>query len=164
MVGLPIPEWGLVTLNDIEMDAPGRIGLNSYVLTDGAPRRRKNKVRPGVDSELGSKARKTPRSVQFEVFLDGRWDADGDPTDTSDALAVIAAVQSHILYLRTAILDDDGDAEGCVDCVVTSAIPGTTHEGPVQVDDLVADPGIGAQVVTFDLTIIRGDLAIVAGS
>jgi len=31
MVGLPIPEWGLVTLNDIEMDAPaqdhGRGGL-----------------------------------------------------------------------------------------------------------------------------------------
>lgn len=164
MVGLPIPEWGLVTLNDIEMDAPGRVGLNSYVLTDGAPRRRKNKVRPGVDGELGSKARKTPRSVQFEVFLDGRWDADGDPTDTSDSLAVIAAVQSHILYLRTAILDDDGDAEGCVPCEVTSAIPGTTHEGPVQVDDLVADPGIGAQVVTFDLVIIRGDLDIVTGS
>lgn len=164
MVGLPIPEWGLVTLNDVEMDAPGRIGLNSYVLTDGAPRRRKNKVRPGVDGELGSKARKTPRSVQYEVFLDGRWDADGEPTDTSDPLAVIAAVQSHILYLRSAILDDDGDDEGCVDCVVTSAIPGTTHQGPVQVDDLVADPGLGAQVVTFDLVIIRGDLAIVAGS
>jgi hypothetical protein len=163
MVGLPIPEWGLVTLNDIEMDAPGRIGLNSYVLTDGHPppeeqgaarRRRRARIEGPQDA----------RSVQFEVFLDGRWDADGDPTDTSDALAVIAAVQSHILYLRTAILDDDGDAEGCVDCVVTSAIPGTTHEGPVQVDDLVADPGIGAQVVTFDLTIIRGDLAIVAGS
>lgn len=111
------------------MDGPGRIGLNSYVLTDGAPRRRKNKVRPGVDGELGSKARKTPRDVQFEVFLDGRWDIDGDPTDMSDPLAVIAAVQSHILYLRTAILDDDGDAEGCVPCEVTSAIPGTTHEG-----------------------------------
>jgi hypothetical protein len=35
---------------------------------------------------------------------------------------------------------------------------------PVQVDDLRADPGIGAQVVTFSLCILRGELAITAGS
>ena len=41
MSGLPQPEWGLVTLNGVELDAPGRLTLNSRVLTDGAKRRRK---------------------------------------------------------------------------------------------------------------------------
>ena len=102
--------------------------------------------------------------MTLEVFLDGRWDADGDPVNTAVHLATVAAVQSHILFLRTAILDDPGDAEGCVTCSVTTAVAGTTHDGPVQVDDLRADPGIGAQVVTFSLCILRGELAITAGS
>lgn len=154
-MSLPIPTWGLVTLNDIELDAPGRLTQNSYVLTYGAAKRRKNRVRPGVDGERGSKGFKTPRSVQLHVFLDGRWDANGDPSADP-----IEAVASHILWLRSEILDDPGDAEGAVECVVTSAVPGTTHEGPVQVDDLVHEPGIGAQVVTFDLVILRGELAV----
>jgi hypothetical protein len=158
-MSLPTASWGLVDLNDIELDAPGRQVLDSWVLTDGAPRRRKNKVRPGVDGVKGAKGFKDPRQVELSVFLDGRWNADGSPA--SDP---IAAVASHVLYLRTSILDDPGDDEGAVDCVVTSAVPGTTHEGPVQVDDLRSEPGIGAQVVTFELVIIRGDLAIVAGS
>lgn len=164
MSGLPQPEWGLVTLNGVELDAPGRLTLNSWVLTDGARRRRKNRTRPGVDGQKGSRGFKDPRDVTLEVFLDGRWDADGDPVNTAVHLATVAAVQSHILFLRTAILDDPGDAEGCVTCSVTTAVAGTTHDGPVQVDDLRADPGIGAQVVTFSLCILRGELAITAGS
>ena len=152
MSGLPQPEWGLVTLNGVELDAPGRLTLNSWVLTDGAKRRRKNRTRPGVDGQKGSRGFKDPRDVTLEVFLDGRWDADGDPVNTAVHLATAA------------ILDDPGDAEGCVTCSVTTAVAGTTHDGPVQVDDLRADPGIGAQVVTFSLCILRGELAITAGS
>ena len=131
MSGLPQPEWGLVTLNGVELDAPGRLTLNSWVLTDGAKRRRKNRTRPGVDGQKGSRGFKDPRDVTLEVFLDGRWDADGDPVNTAVHLATVAAVQSHILFLRTAILDDPGDAEGCVTCSVTTAVAGTTHDGPV---------------------------------
>lgn len=163
MSGLPTPGFGAVTLNGVAIDAAGRVGLNSHVLMDAAQRRRKNRVRPGVDGEKGSKARKRPRTVRLEVFLDGRWSFAGAPTDMSAPFGAVAAVQSHLLALRSAIVDADGDAEGCVPCVVTTAIPGVTHEGPVQVDDFVADPGIGAQVVTFELVIIRGDLEIVGG-
>lgn len=158
-MSLPIPEWGLVDLNSIELDAPGRLTLNSYVLTDGAPRRRKNRVRPGVDGELGAKGFKTPRTVQLEVFLDGRWDYLGAP-----ATDPVAAVESHYLYLRQQILDDDGDDEGAVTCTVSSAIAGVSYQGLVQVDDLVHQPGIGAQVITFDLVLLRGELASVLGS
>jgi len=93
------------------------------------------------------------------VYLDGQWDAAGSP-----AADQAAAVAEHIIYLRQEILDDEGDDEGAVPAIVTSAAPGITHEGPVQANDLVSEPGIGAQVVTFDLTLIRGELAIIGGS
>lgn len=159
MTGLPTPDYAAVTLNGIALDAPGRRVLNSHVLTDGARRRRKNEVRPNVDGVLGSKGYKDPRDVSLEVYLDGQWDAAGAP-----AVDQAAAVAEHIIYLRQEILDDEGDDEGAVPAIVTSAAPGITHEGPVQANDLVSEPGIGAQVVTFDLTLIRGELAIVGGS
>lgn len=159
MVGLPEPEFASVSLNAIELDAPGRVTLNSYVLMDGAPRRRNNRVRPGVDGEYGGTAYKTTRDVSLEVYLDGRWDSAGTP-----AAEPIAAVASHLIYLRQNILDAVGDAEGSVACIVDSAVAGITHEGQVQVNDLVAEAGIGAQVVTFELTMIRGELDIVGGS
>jgi hypothetical protein len=159
MSGLPEPTFGGVTLNAIELDAPGRRVLNSYVLMDGARRRRKNEVRPNVDGVLGSKGFKDPRDVDLEVYLDGQWDSAGSP-----AVDEQAAVASHIIYLRQNILDDPGDDEGAVDCVVESAVAGYTHEGPVQVNDLVQQPGIGAQIITIPLTLIRGELDIIAGS
>ena len=97
--------------------------------------------------------------MQLEVYLDGQWDSSGSP-----AVDQAAAVASHIIYLRQNILDDPGDDEGAVTCVVDSAVSGYTHEGLVQVNDLVQDPGIGAQIVTFELTLIRGELDIVGGS
>lgn len=159
MTGLPEPTFGGVTLNGIDLDAPGRRVLNSYVLMDGAQRRRKNEVRPNVHGALGSKGFRDPRDVALEVYLDGRWDSAGSP-----AVDELSAVQSHILYLEQNILDDDGDDEGAVECVVDLAVAGYTREGMVQVNDLLQDPGVGAQIVTFALTLIRGRLEIVAGS
>lgn len=159
MTGLPTPPYGAVNLNAIALDAPGRRVLNSYVLTDGARRRRKNEVRPYVGGLLGSKGYKDAREVALEVYLDGQWDLNGDPS-----IDEAAAVAEHIIFLRQEILDDEGDDEGAVPAIVTSAAPGVTHEGPVQVNDLVSDPGIGAQVVTFELLILRGELVIVGGS
>lgn len=158
-MSLPDIGYHQVTLNDIEIDGPGRLGLNSWVFLRGAPRRRKNRVRPGVDGERGGRGFKRPRAVQFEVFLDGRYDYAGVA-----ATDPVAAVEDHCNYLRTEILDDPGDEEGAVSIVVTSKMPGVIYEGVVQVDDLDWEPGIGAQVVTFDLVILRGDLDIVAGS
>lgn len=159
MSGLPEPDFGGVNLNGIALDAPGRRVLNSYVLMDGAPRRRKNEVRPNYDGVLGGPAFKDARDVSLEVYLDGQWDSAGSP-----AVDQAAAVASHIMYLRQNILDDAGDDEGAVDCVVESAVAGYTHEGPVQVNDLVQQPGIGAQIITIPLTLIRGELDIIAGS
>lgn len=158
---MSLPDLGFyqVTLNAIEMDGNGRIGLNSHIFLQGAPKRRKNKVRPGVAGQRGARGLKDPRSVQFEVYLDGRYDYLGDP-----AVDTIAAVEEHCNFLRTEILDDPGDDEGAVPIVVNSKLAGVTYEGLVQVDDLTYEPGVGTQVVTFDLVILRGDLDIVAGS
>lgn len=158
-MSLPDIGYHQVTLNDIEIDGPGRLGLNSYVFMQGARRRRKNRVRPGVDGKRGSRGFKDPRDVQFEVFLDGRYDYEGVA-----ATDPVAAVEEHCIFLRTDILDDPGDEDGCVPIVVTSKLTGVTYEGRVQVNDLTWEPGIGAQTVVFDLTILQGDLDIVAGS
>lgn len=154
-MSLPHPSWNLVTLNSINLDTGGRISMNSHVLTQRAPRRRKNRTRPGVGGQLGSKWFRDPRDVQLQVFLDGRWTYSG-----SAAADPIEAVEDHVLYLATNILDAAGDSEGAVTCTVTGRKSGRSFTGPVQVNDLVHEPGLGAQVVTFDITLLRGQLAV----
>lgn len=153
---LPIATWGLVTLNGVALDAAGRVAMNSFVLTQAADRRTNTRTRPGVTGGKGGKRFKAVRDVQLEVFLDGRWDYSGAPS--SDP---VAAVASHILALRTNIIDAAGDSESAVTCTVTSAVPTKAHTGPVQVLGFTHEEGIGAQIVTFSLRILRGELAVV---
>lgn len=157
MSGLPISTWGGVTLNAVALEGAGRFTRNSFVLTQAAGRRTQTRVRPGVSGGKGGPRYKDWRDVQLEVFLDGRWDYSGAPSSSP-----VVAVASHILALRAAIIDAPGDSEGAVICSVTSAVPGTTHLGPVQVLGFTHEEGVGAQVVTFDLRILRGELAVVS--
>lgn len=146
-----------VTINDVELDAPGRSVTNSNVLMNAAPKRRSNRVRAGVAGRKGAPGFPDQRTVDVEILLDGRFDANGDPSDDRDD-----ACESHFLYLRQELIESLEDDEGCVECVVSSNV--ADYSGPVQIDNMEFLPFRGDWMVFLEVTIPAGALEVVGGS
>lgn len=148
----------LVTIAGVDLNAGPFECLNSHVLTDPAPKRRENITQAGVDGVKGNPSFKNPRTVDVEVLVRGETSPAGAPyTDTFEG------VERNINYLRTNVYEATEDANGCVAAEVTSSYGGD-YSGDVQIDDMVAQPGIGMRIVVFEVTMPDGYLPLVGGS
>lgn len=148
----------LVTIAGVELNDGPFSCLNSHVLTDPAPKRRSNIEQAQVDGDFGTPSYRTSRTVDLEILVRGETSPAGAPyADTFEG------VERNINYLRTNVYEATEDAFGCVDAEVTSSYA-DSYAGDVQIDDMVAQPGLGMRIVVLEVTIPAGYLPLVGGS
>lgn len=158
LLPLESPDFGLVTIGGVSLHTPAWQCTNSYLLTDPAPRRRNNRVRPGVAGVYGGPGFRDEWTVELEIAINGWWNANGTPNANP-----AAGAESHYLYLRENVLDASdvsvsGDDQGRLSCTVTSAIAGGSYSGFVQIDRLTREPQRNAACVYMDVTLPSGGL------
>jgi hypothetical protein len=148
----------LVTIANVELNSGPFTCLNSHVLTDPAPKRRQNIEQAAVGGVHGTQSFKTSRTVDLEILVRGETSPAGAPySDTFEG------VERNINYLRANVYEATEDANGCVEAEVTSSYGGS-YTGDVQIDDMLAQPGIGMRIVVLEVTIPDGYLPLVGGS
>jgi hypothetical protein len=159
-VRLPLesPDFGLATIGGISLHTPAWQCTNTYLLTDPAPRRRNNRVRPGVAGTYGGPGFRDEWQVELEIAVNGWWNFNGTPATDPAATA-----EAHYLYLVENILDASdvsvsGDAQGRLACTVTSAITGGLYSGYVQIDSMTREPLRHAACVYMNVTLPSGGL------
>lgn len=155
---LESPDFGLVTIGSVSLHTPGWQCMNSYLLTDPAPRRRKNRIRPGVAGVYGGPGYPEEWTVELEIAINGWWEANGSP-----AADPVATAEEHWLYLVENVYDASdvsasGDSQGRLAVQVTSAIPGGVYLGYVQVNTFRREPIRDAACAYLELTLPSGGL------
>lgn len=160
LLPLESPDFGLVTIGGVSLHTPAWQCTNSYLLTDPAPRRRNNRVRPGVAGVYGGPGYKDEWTVELEVAINGWW------TRTGAANANPASgAEVNWRYLVTNILDASdvsvsGDAQGRLPCTVTSAIAGGLYTGYVQIERMFREPIRNAACGYIEVTLPSGGLTL----
>lgn len=157
MARLPLvtPDFGLVTLGTspgVLLHSAAWQCVNSYVLTDGAPKRRKNQVRPNVAGTYGGRGFKDEFAVELEVQIIGDYDWDG----SLSVLDIADQEEQHYRYLYDNIYEQAEDDEGRIGAGVTSATPGGVWIGYVQVDRIRREPIKGTSCCFIELTLPSG--------
>lgn len=147
-MSLPSPSFDLLTIAGVSLHKPGWQALDTYRVFDPLPKRRQNRSLPTEGRPLGRRSILEPRALDLEVWVTGTHDANDDPHDDP-----IEGVELNIAYLTENVLYADEDDDGCVLGEAVRATGNWQNSG-VQVDDLIAAPGIGARLVTIALTIV----------
>jgi hypothetical protein len=156
MAGLPAPTFDTATIAGVDCHTPAWTLTNSHLLRDPAPKERSNVKLAGVDGRLGRQSTKDQRTVGLEFYVVGDVDRLGVPHDDP-----LEGVEANINYLRDNMYEATEDQFGSVVCTVTAA-DGTVYDGPIQLDDFVSPPGIGARWVFIQATLPDGYLEAVS--
>lgn len=149
MSALPSPDFDLLAIAGVSLHCPAWQALDTFRVFDPLPKLRRNLLLPIEGRPLGRRSILAPRSMDLEVWVGGTHDPDGAPHDDP-----IEGVERNIAHLVENILYAAEDGNGCV---VGEAIraTGNWRNAGLQVDDLIADPGRGARLVTIALTIVE---------
>ena len=161
LLPLESPDFGLVTINGVSLHPPAWQCTNSYLLTDPAPRRRNNRVRPWVAGVYGGAGFKDEWSVELEIAISGFWSPEGSLRGDPHAGA-----EANWRYLVDNIYDASdvtvsGDVQGRVPVTVTSALPGAYYMGYVQLDSFRREPTRYTACGYLEVNLPSGGLTLV---
>ncbi len=160
MSRLPLvsPDFGLATLGSapvVSLHTPAWQCVNTYLLTDPAPKRRNNRPRPGIAGKFGGPGFRDEWSIELEVQILGEYDKDGLPfTDVAEG------EETNWRYLVDNIDAQTEDTQGRIAATVTSAIPGMIYLGYVQIDRMRREPIKGTSCCFIEMTLPSGGLVL----
>lgn len=150
---LEAPDWGLATIAGVSLHTPAWNCVNTYLLTDPAPKEFANRPRGGVDGEYGGPGYQTTWSVELEINIIGDWDQYG---------ALVAdprrGEEDHWQYLVENVYEAVTDSQGRVTAVVTSADPTKQFEGMVQLKNCRREPISGTSCCFLEVQLPSGGL------
>lgn len=142
-----------VILNTVPLNVGGAFMLiNSFELTNPAPKRRLNREVDDRQGSIGRRSRRIEREVDLEIRVVGYVDEAGNPY--SD---IIEGVERNISYLQLMTIDAVEDEFGQIPIEVHRK-SGIILTGFVQVDDFVAGKGRGDRTVMMNVGIPAGSL------